>query len=38
MSLNYLDGQVACAGVQYLYRTPEGYTHSVPYLQYLLSI
>jgi len=31
MILNYLDDAVARAGVHYLYRTPEGYTHSVPF-------
>jgi len=31
MILNHLDDGVARAGVHYLYRTPEGYTHSVPF-------
>jgi len=31
MILNYLDDQVARTGVQYLYRTPEGYTRSIPF-------
>ena len=31
MILNYLDDDVARAGVHYLYRTPEGYTRSVPF-------
>jgi predicted ATPase len=31
MILNYLDDDVARRGVQYLYKTPEGYTRSVPF-------
>jgi len=31
MILNYLDDEVARAGVQYLYQTPEGYTRSIPF-------
>jgi energy-coupling factor transporter ATP-binding protein EcfA2 len=31
MILNYLDDEVARAGVQYLYKTPEGFTRSVPF-------
>jgi ABC-type multidrug transport system ATPase subunit len=31
MILNHLDDGVARAGVHYLYRTPEGYTNSVPF-------
>lgn len=31
MILNYLDDDIARAGVQYLYRTPEGYTRSIPF-------
>lgn len=33
MILNYLDDEVARAGVQYLYRTPEGYTRSIPFFE-----
>ncbi len=31
MILNCLDDDVARKGVHYLYRTPEGYTHSAPF-------
>jgi predicted ATPase len=31
MILNYLDDDLARAGVQYLYRTPEGFTRAVPF-------
>jgi len=31
MILNYLEDDVARAGVQYLYKTPEGYTRSIPF-------
>ncbi len=31
MILNYLDDEVARAGVQYLYKTPQGFTRSVPF-------
>jgi len=31
MILNYLDDDVARKGVQYLYRTPQGFTRSVPF-------
>lgn len=31
MILNYLDDQVAREGVQYLYKTPQGFTRSVPF-------
>lgn len=31
MILNYLDDETARAGVVYLYKTPEGATHSVPF-------
>jgi predicted ATPase len=31
MILNYLDDSVAQAGVQYLYKTPEGFTRAVPF-------
>ena len=31
MILNYLDDEIARAGVQYLYKTPEGYARSIPF-------
>lgn len=31
MILNYLDDDVARAGVQYIYKTPEGYSRSIPF-------
>lgn len=31
MILNYLDDEVARQGVQYLYKTPEGFTQAVPF-------
>lgn len=33
MILNYLNDEVARRGVQYLYRTPEGYTRAVPFFE-----
>lgn len=33
MILNYLDDDVARDGVHYLYRTPEGYTRSIPFFE-----
>jgi energy-coupling factor transporter ATP-binding protein EcfA2 len=33
MILNYLDDEVARKGVQYLYRTPEGFTRAVPFFE-----
>ncbi len=33
MILNYLDDNVARAGVQYLYKSPEGFTRSIPFFE-----